>query len=409
MKIKNVFNVVLFSFIMIVTLVPIKIKIKMIPLSADFILGTVLLLIGFLCLIDMLIKRERILKPFNNGKLIFLSVMILIFTGLSIFSITYAGHKSAVISEVIRFLEYVFIFYMIIIISDEDTVERALKIFYFTMIFAALFGVVQFIFNWSKFTVGGFFGLGRIYSTFVNPNYWGAAVNLVIFYPIISLVEGKSKSRAFDIGVFLLFFFNLVFCSTRGSWLGFALGILVLCIVKYKKLIYYFFATIAAIFLIPLTRARFFQLLNVKERLLLWKTGFLMFKEHFWLGVGNGNYIYEYKAYVTAHRELYLGRNRFSVHNSYIKMFAELGIFGGISFILMYLGIFNLIIDVYRNSTKYRNYALAFITFGATYLFQNFFNNLVFIPQLNVFVWIIAALLYKGMYFERQGEYTWIR
>jgi O-antigen ligase len=85
-------------------------------------------------------------------------------------------------------------------------------------------------------------------------------------------------------------------------------------------------------------------------------------------------------------------------------MFAELGIFGGISFVLMYCGVFNLVYRVYKESNKYKYVALAFIIFGAAYMFQNLSNNLVFIPQLNVFVWMISGLLYKGLYIEKWGD-----
>lgn len=402
MKLKNFFNIILFSFIMIVTLIPTKVKLLMVPVSADFILGTALIVVGFMCILEMYRKKEKILTPLKYGRIKFLSVFIIIFTLISIFSIVYAANKGAVVSEVLRFLEYVFIFYLILILSDEVTIDRALKIFYFTMILACIFGVVQYIFDWSIFKAGGFGGRGRIYSTFENPNYWGAAVNIVIFYPLINLLEKKNKK--FDIAVFILFFFNLFFTSTRGSWLGFALGILILSLIKYKKLIYYFIGIIVVMFIIPIVRNRFFEMLNIQERFKLWDTGLRMFKDHFWLGVGNGNYITEYHSYIIKYPELNLGRKKFSGHNSFIKMFAELGIFGGISFIFVYLGLFNLVLKVYKLSTKYKVEALAFLTFGATYLFQNLSNNLFFIPQLNVFVWIIAALLFKGFFFERQGE-----
>lgn len=404
MKLKNFFNIILFSFIMIVTLIPTKEKLFMVPISADFILGAALIVVGFMCIIQMFIKKEKVFMPLKDGRIKFLSVFIIIFTLISIFSVTYAANKGAVVSEVLRFLEYVFIFYSIIILSDEVTIDRALKIFYFTMILACIFGVAQYIFNWSNYISGGFGGRGRIYSTFVNPNYWGAAVNIVIFYPLINLLEKKSINKNFDIAIFILFFFNLFFTSTRGSWLGFALGILILSLIKYRKLIYYFVGIIAAMFIIPMIRNRFFEMLNIQERFKLWETGLRMFKDHFWKGVGNGNYITEYNSYVIKHPELYLGRKKFSGHNSFIKMFAELGIFGGISFIFVYLGLFNLVIKVYKSSIKYKTHALTFLVFGATYLFQNLSNNLFFIPQLNVFVWILAALLFKGLYLEGQGE-----
>ncbi|HAZ36348.1 MAG TPA: hypothetical protein DCY71_00635, partial [Clostridiaceae bacterium] len=95
--------------------------------------------------------------------------------------------------------------------------------------------------------------------------------------------------------------------------------------------------------------------------------------------------------------------NLTSTHNSYIKIMAELGILGIVSFLGVYLSLAHLTYVVYKNSkTKYKNIALAGLGFWGAYLFQNFFNNLMFIPQLNVFVWILTALLYKGYLLENE-------
>jgi O-antigen ligase len=217
-------------------------------------------------------------------------------------------------------------------------------------------------------------------------------------------MEGKRDMVKLDVAALILFLFNLIFCSTRASWMGFALGVVVVCFIRYRKKVVYFLLGIAAVFVIQGVRNRIFDMFNIKERLSLWKTGLYMFRDNFFTGVGNGNYIFRYGEYIKRYKELDLGRLQFSVHNSYIKMFAELGIFGGIFFTVMYVSLFNLVLRAYRYSRKYELHALAFIGFAVAYLFQNFFNNLVFIPQLNVFVWIVGALLYKGLYLESQGD-----
>src|SRR4051812_21612621 len=124
MKLRNIFNIVLFSFIMIVILIPIKLKVNMVPLSADFILGGALIAIGFLCVIDMYLKQQQLFKPLNSIPLKILSIFIIMYAIISFLSTIYAPNRSAAVSEGIRFLEYVFIFYFIILIADEKTVDR---------------------------------------------------------------------------------------------------------------------------------------------------------------------------------------------------------------------------------------------------------------------------------------------
>lgn len=404
MKFKKIFNIVLFLFLFLVPLVPIKEKFMMFPLSADFLIGGVLILIGFITIISMYLNGEKIFKPLSSKSIKVLFVFIVIYGLISAVSVLYSLNKGAAISETVRFAEYVFMFGLIIIICDDLAIEKGIKIFYVAMILASIYGVVQYIFkiDTAQFTNGGFFGRGRAFATFVNPNYWGAAVNMVIFYPVLNIIEKRNIKT--NIIIFIVFFFNLFFSSTRGSWLGFVIGIIALGIIKYRKQVLYAMGLCLLMFVIPITRNRFLQIMNIQERLTLWKTGFMMFLENPIKGVGNGNYIYRYERFVKReHRELYQGHSIFSVHNSYIKMLAELGIFGGIAFTFMYLLLFRLTYVVYKNTQKYKRFALAFVGFGASYLFQNFFNNLIFIPQINVFVWVLIAMLYKGLYLEREA------
>lgn len=410
MWLKRLFNIILYSFFMIVPLMPLKVKVSFIPVSADFILGGLAIVVGLIYACIAFCKNKKAFDIFKDRKVIFLTISIIVFVVISLVSTLYAVNKPAAVAETIRFLEYAAIFYLILLISDDQFIKKGLILFYIVMIFASLFGIIQFAFNLSGFhDVGVPFGRGRIYSTFENPNYWGAAVNLVIFVPIIDLIEGKMFNKLYDYIAIIIFMFNLILSFTRGSWVGFALGIVTLFAIRYRKALISVPCGIAVLLAVPSTRGRIFSIFNPDnltnmERLKLWKTGLIMFKDHFWTGVGNGNYLYRYKEYIIKYRDLYLGRNQFSVHNSFIKMFAELGIFGGISFIMIYTALAYIIYKSYKYGKKYKLYMLAFIAFLITYYFQNLFNNLMFIPQLNVFVWIIAAMLFKGTYIEKQGE-----
>lgn len=409
MGINKLFNIVMYCFFMIVPLIPLKTKRSIFPISADFVIGGIAIFIGVINVYIKYRKDKDSLKILKDRNIRFLSIIIIFFVCLSLFSITYAKNKTAVVAETMRFLEYVALFYMVLVSSDEKFIRRGLTLFFMSMIFASFFGVFQLIFNTSTFGMGGYSGRGRVYATFENPNYWGAAINMVIFYPIINFIEDKEHNKAYDIGLIILFAINLIFSFTRGSWMGFACGLLLLAVLRYRKALFAVPVGVIAAYVIPFTRSRFLSIFNPNyttnsERIKFWKTGIMMFKDHFWKGVGNGNYLTWYRKYAENHPELNVDGRTFTVHNSYIKMFAELGIFGGISFALIYLTLFYSCYNAYKHTKKYKVALIAFMGFWATYLCQNFFNNLMFIPQLNVFAWLITAMLYKGVYIENQEE-----
>lgn len=408
MKLKNYFNILVYSFLLIVPLIPLKAKVLFFPLSADFIIGGFAILVG---LIDLIANHKRDaekLSILKDRKVRVLTILIVVFMLMSIFSITYAASKTAVISEAMRFMEYVILFYLILINADTEFVNRGMMLFYISMLVSAAYGVFQFTFNLSSFEVGSYINRGRVYATFDNPNYWGAAVNLIIFFPLISFIENREDRKGFNIVIFIALLANLILSFTRGSWLGFALGLLFLAVIRYRKWLLGLPFIAAISMLIPFIRDRLLSILQFQDttlgRIKLWKTGWYMFKDHFWLGVGNGNFLTYYPEYIKKHPTLTVYKNQATVHNSYLKMLAELGIFGGLIFTAIYGMMFYMIYSLLKRTKKYKVHVLAFLGFWIAYLFQNLLNNLMFIPQLNVFVWIITAILYKGVYLENQEE-----
>lgn len=406
MKLKNYFNILIYSFLLIVPLIPFKAKLSFLPLSADFIIGGLAILVGLVDLILNYRKDTSKLSILKDKKVRILSILIVVFILMSLISLTYAASKTAVISEAMRFMEYVILFYLILINADKKFVNRGLLLFYISMLAASAFGLFQFVFNLSGYEVGGYLGRGRVYGTFENPNYWGAAINLIIYYPLINYIENKGNRKAYNIIIFIGLFANLILCFTRGSWLGFGLGLFFLAIIRYRKWLISLPFLGAAAMLLPFIRERLVSILQFQDttlgRIKLWKTGWYMFKDHFWLGVGNGNFLTYYPEYIKKHPTLTVYKTQATVHNSYLKMLAELGIFGGIIFTGIYGMMFYMIYSMLKVTKKYRIQILAFLGFWIAYLFQNLLNNLMFIPQLNVFVWIITALLYKGVYLEIQ-------
>ncbi len=406
MFLRRIFNILLYVFVMIVPVMPLKSRIKGIPMAPDFVIGGLLILTGFLILaIDFKNTMEGIRRLMKSRYMAVLSALVVLFGFFSIVSLSYAGSKSLTISETMRFAEYVLIFYFILLYCGKKEIKNVCILLLLTLLAAGFYGLVQFALGTSEFANFELLpGKGRIYSTFVNPNYWGAAVNLVIFVPMCFVFERKSYGKGYMAGgilYFLVMLSNLILSFTKGSWLGFTLGAFVIFIIRYRRGLIYLAAGGAGAAFIGKIRNYFIDAVTSKThslstRVSLWKTGLKMFQEHKLTGVGNGNYNYYYNQYIEKYPELKVPGDAYTVHNSYIKMLAELGIFGAIGFTAIYIMLAGIAVKVYRNSIgSLKILSLALIGFWAAYLFQNFSNNLIFIPQLNVFAWIVSAAIYK--------------
>lgn len=123
-----------------------------------------------------------------------------------------------------------------------------------------------------------------------------------------------------------------------------------------------------------------------------------MWRDHPVIGVGIGNYYERYKDTVAKYPELDIGHDRYSVHNSYLKVAAETGTIGLISFLLIYLYYY---VQIGREYIRNRDELLKKILLiglfigSGTFLGQNLANNLIFIPQVNVLFWLVSGLLFN--------------
>jgi putative inorganic carbon (HCO3(-)) transporter len=111
----------------------------------------------------------------------------------------------------------------------------------------------------------------------------------------------------------------------------------------------------------------------VLERLAHWQTGWRMFEDHPWTGVGIGNYGTEYEHYAPPYWYEPLGH----AHNIFINFMAETGILGLAAFLLFWLGALRF---AWRSAGHQQGYsaALAIGVFGTLiYLtVHNLFDNL---------------------------------
>ncbi|MBN1596008.1 O-antigen ligase family protein [candidate division FCPU426 bacterium] len=168
-----------------------------------------------------------------------------------------------------------------------------------------------------------------------------AAGGMYMIGLLVSLARGvymSGKGRWWCLGGAALFCVALLFTYTRSSWLGAAVGIVLISILKDKRLLVFLGVFILALFLFPNTpiSQRASTLINNKyiysnqERLFMWDTGWQLFKEHPFRGYGVDNLSRFYGKYL--HPDAYIIHPP-HVHNTLL----QLGINGGILAVLFYL------------------------------------------------------------------------
>lgn len=449
LKQNSVTYVITLLLILLIPILYFKTYLGPIPISIEIILIP-LLVLSFLY--ELYTKKITL----NSNPVWLYVIPFGLFLFVSILSIIQAVSLTSAIMEIARFLSYVLLFMVLLKVnfSTKQFVSFA-KAFILSMIIVGVYGILQYLFDFSL-NQNGMYAIpeakGRVYSTFINPNYYAAFINLILpGLLIFSVIYFKNKnSQLLMFLLYSIFFVNIILTYTRASWVIMAGGFILIFVFLFKMMSKNFFkwhiivsmlilavvtynlpgvesrtesAALALAGVVgidikkepevtvneepeepadeeeKLKKQQKEQLRDttgkaVESRSILWKTGLIMYEENPILGVGIGNYLVRYNDIVEDHPELDLGHKEgYSVHNSYIKVMAETGTLGILAFISIYVVFFIHLLQLY-----FRNKQMAVLTvslgIGAiTFMMQNMTNNLFFIPQTNIMFWMIAALI----------------
>ncbi|QHE53753.1 O-antigen ligase [Pontibacillus sp. HMF3514] len=425
--------------IIIIPLVPAKVYVGPIPVSAQVVLIPLLTL-------AVIVEYMRKRVEFNTLPIKMFMTLFGLFFLVQIISLSQAVSIIPGIKEMVRYLSYVFLFFIVTKVKFSKQEYHAFAFtFVGTIAAAGLWGITSYAFD-INLNKAGVYALeeayGRVHATMTNPNYWAGFVNFIIpmllLFAVVRFKERKWQLLMF--AVFGIYVINQIFTYTRSAWLIMALAIILtsLLIPKqfYKKMftIHLIVATLLLgiiVYNLPdvqeRTRSAMFVVQSflpedtqnggkdgelsedeeknksftnkaVVSRTTLWKTGWVMYKENPVLGLGIGNYGERYKEYVTKYPELYVGHDEYSVHNSYLKVGAETGTIGLLSFLAIYVYYYFFLgkqFFLHRRDLTKKLLLIGLFVGSGTYAGQNLANNLIFIPQLNVLFWLISGLIFN--------------
>lgn len=391
-----------------------------------------------------------------------MALAFLLFSVIALISIVQAVNITSAVMELLRFLSYVVLFLIVIKVrfTKEEYYQFA-KSFGLAVVIVGVYGILQYVFNFSL-NKAGLYALseakGRVDSTLINPNYYSSFLNFVIpTLVLLAVVYFKNwKIQLLTFALYGIYVANLILTYTRAAWVTMACAFLLMVILIPKEFFKnvikpHILVAFATLFVIVFNMPDFQQRTNsalyaleklvfpnqkahvshgehgddedgtedigeedmeeeekkedattnraVVSRTTLWKTGWVMLKDNPLTGVGMGNYLDNYKEYVTKYPELDIGHDAYSVHNSYLKVGAETGFPGLISFLLIYVIYFLYIIKAYlKQNLLGKVLAIGLFVGSVTFMVQNLSNNLMFIPQLNTIFWLVSGLVLAFLY-----------
>lgn len=362
----------------------------------------ILVLYNLLCFI-VKDTREKAITDFFMFFKDALGLALLIFVIIMFISVSYAKNKSLALSETIRFASYIMIFYTIKFkLGEKSYIKKIIGALYCSTAVVAIIGIYQYVTGGKgvakEFKTGFDYTKVKIPSTLDNPNSLAAFMVIAIFPIIMMIIYEKNKLKKGLYGLLtLIIFFNIVFAYSRSAYVGVGVGLFILILFySYKMLIIVVPILLFAVFNSKV-RERILNITSNSQnflRIKVWKTALKMIEDHPILGVGNGNFTERYDEYVKRYPYLEYGYSHFPAHNSYLKVFSELGIIGIVNFCaIILLAIIH--VKKFISVTKdnfYKHFFTGFFASAIGFLIMNTVDNLFFVPKVTTFFWVLLAL-----------------
>ena len=333
-----------------------------------------------------------------------ISVLLCIFFVIALVSFLRSDYYKISLKGFSRAPKYIFLYFALtdFFIADK---KRMIRFFWVIMVVSAvtfLNGIFQSIFGFDVFRhniMDRASPLQRIYSSFIHPNDFAAYIATVL--PLTFLFfkkELSSKKRIILSVIFLIGLYCLIRTSSRGGWIGFILAmIFFFSIYRKKMLIFVPLVAITIVLLSPQGVHRATGLFRTEqdesmgERMLLLKGTWSMIQDHPVLGSGINTFMKNFEKYRPAGCP-----QGFYAHNSYLQMWAEIGIVGLLVFLAIPLIV---LIKAFTNiKAKIKSGPEGLILLGSacgyiSFLVHTAVDNNLYSLVLTTLFWVFTAYI----------------
>jgi O-antigen ligase len=287
------------------------------------------------------------------------------------------------------------------VIDNEKMLSKFIGSWVVIYIFLAIYGVLH------KGT-----GIGAF---LVDENDLCLAINMIIPFCFFGAVTSAGKKRIFYFCLSCLFLFVVILTRSRGGFVGLVAMLSYGWIRSKKKILMGFVLSMLVIFAVLVAPSTYDERIQsiveegtqrgtAADRIYIWNIGWDMFLDNPILGVGQGNFPYEFRKYEVeaGFSEGLYGRSRAgrAAHSIYFTLLPELGLVGVSIFLLILYNNFkdlkyirnifakrkDFVIDV--EALRFYNYGLAIDCSMVAVLVSGIFISALYYPH----IWVLTAM-----------------
>ncbi|MFA5200197.1 MAG: O-antigen ligase family protein [Candidatus Omnitrophota bacterium] len=337
----------------------------------------------FLLLLIMYIYSKKIaFFPENN-----FNYPVTFFIAALIISLVYSLNQINSLLEIYKYIGGLLLFLVAYSFSEEQQrlLLRAIAVCGLLISFLALyqyffgFKHLQDYFSANKMQssfISDYIRNKRVFAPFITPGILGGYLAMILPLCLIN-----KKRLWFILPVSLALFFTKSISAMFSLFFGLAIYFYLRGRSKKKAVFYliltFLFTMVVFVLRNDSIREHTLPLFSVAMRLNYWKDAFGIIAVHPIVGIGPGNFS--------------LSLSRFA-HNSYIQIWAELGIFGLFSYIWLVFEVLRAGFKSLKGSQD-KNKDICLLAAAAVFLIHNFLDFTFFLPETVFTWWVILGLI----------------
>lgn len=361
-------------------------------------------------------RKEKPFKaaPMDLPVVIFFAVMLVVLIVNSPdFSISLEGFRAVV--------QYVLWYFVVLQLVRDEKGAKGITVFFVAIVgLMAIHGIYQYIIGvempagWVDQNEAGV--RTRVYSILTSPNIFGSLLTLAAPMAVSLCIGEKSRGRKILFGFFaLMMLASLVFTSSRGAWIGFAVAFLVYVLLNDKRLLVPgIVAMVLVIVLVPSVGNRITYMLSPEYiesslkggRLVRWLTGLriLQFYPVFGLGLGHFGGAVAINHGLTTVVDVEVVKT-FYMDNYYLKTAVEAGIVGLAALVmLMYQVIINgLRVVKLTEGDDFHRLACGIFAGLSGVIVHNCVEMVFEVPLMTTVFWMFVGMLMAVWYSKKHG------